>query len=139
MLSERRILQPCLGVVGIVSSWNHFLLFSFHKVVRKVDRIPLPQTPIGSWTCHCPQDHAPWSRTLCLSKPIGPITLSKMCLPTCESTAESGSSIRYTSVFWYTARATDTLCFCPPLRFIPCKCTKKQIDSTPQLRFIPCK
>lgn len=30
--------------------------------------------------------------TFFLSFPLGPITLSKMCFPTCESTALSGSS-----------------------------------------------
>lgn len=37
------------------------------------------------------------SPTLSLSSPLGPITLSNRCFPTCESTADSGSSRRYTS------------------------------------------
>ena len=37
---------------------------------------------------------------LSLSIPSGPMTLSKMCLPTWESTALRGSSSRYTSASW---------------------------------------
>mmetsp|Transcript_12347 Transcript_12347/g.22061 ORF Transcript_12347/g.22061 Transcript_12347/m.22061 type:complete len:97 (+) Transcript_12347:2305-2595(+) len=42
-----------------------------------------------------------------------------MCAATWLSTAERGSSSRYTSARWYTARARATRCFCPPLRLIP--------------------
>mmetsp|Transcript_19610 Transcript_19610/g.28309 ORF Transcript_19610/g.28309 Transcript_19610/m.28309 type:complete len:97 (-) Transcript_19610:2274-2564(-) len=42
-----------------------------------------------------------------------------MCLATWESTALRGSSIRYTSARWYTARARATRCFWPPERLIP--------------------
>ena len=58
-------------------------------------------------------------RTFFLSFPRGPITLSKMCFPTCESTALSGSSNKYTSASKYIARARLIRCFWPPLRFIP--------------------
>ena len=36
---------------------------------------------------------------------ILPMTFSKICLPTLESTADRGSSSRYTSALLYTARA----------------------------------
>ena len=49
--------------------------------------------------------------TLCLSRPLGPMTLSKMCLPTWESTALRGSSKKKMSLSLYTALARLTLCF----------------------------
>ena len=49
------------------------------------------------------------------------MTSLNMCLPTWLSTAESGSSKRMTSASLYTARATDTRCFWPPLRLMPCE------------------
>lgn len=51
--------------------------------------------------------------------PSGPMRLSKMCLDTWASTADSGSSSRYTSASLYKARARLTLCLCPPDRLIP--------------------
>lgn len=51
--------------------------------------------------------------------PSGPMTLSKMCLATCESTAERGSSSRKMSALLYTARARLTRCRCPPDRLMP--------------------
>lgn len=45
--------------------------------------------------------------------------LSKMCLATWASTADSGSSSRYTSASLYRARARLTLCLCPPERLMP--------------------
>lgn len=59
--------------------------------------------------------------TLSLRMPLGPMTLLKMCWPTCASTADRGSSSRYTSAFLWTARAKLTLCFCPPDKFKPWK------------------
>ena len=38
-------------------------------------------------------------------KVILPMTFSKICLPTLESTADRGSSSKYTSALLYTARA----------------------------------
>ena len=57
--------------------------------------------------------------TFSLSMPSGPMTLSKMCFPTWESTALRGSSRRQTSASWYTERARLTRCFWPPLKLIP--------------------
>uniref|UniRef100_A0A1I8HVJ8 CCHC-type domain-containing protein n=1 Tax=Macrostomum lignano TaxID=282301 RepID=A0A1I8HVJ8_9PLAT len=54
------------------------------------------------------------SLVLLLSKPLGPSTCSKMCLPTWESTADRGSSRKYRSVSEYTARAREIRCFWPP-------------------------
>lgn len=51
--------------------------------------------------------------------PSGPMTLSKMCLATCESTADRGSSSRKMSELLYTARARLTRCRCPPDRLMP--------------------
>ena len=57
--------------------------------------------------------------TLCLSRLSCPMTFSKMCFPTWLSTADRGSSSRYTSASLYTARAKLTRCFWPPLRLMP--------------------
>lgn len=51
--------------------------------------------------------------------PSGPMTLLKMCLATCESTADRGSSSRKISELLYTARARLTRCRCPPDRLMP--------------------
>lgn len=61
--------------------------------------------------------------TFLRSTPCGPMTLSNMCFPTCESTALRGSSNKYKSALLYTALARLIRCFCPPLRFIPCETT----------------
>jgi len=47
------------------------------------------------------------------------IHCSKMCFPTCASTADRGSSKRKMSLLEYTALAKLTLCFWPPERLIP--------------------
>mmetsp|Transcript_15391 Transcript_15391/g.31232 ORF Transcript_15391/g.31232 Transcript_15391/m.31232 type:complete len:234 (-) Transcript_15391:2025-2726(-) len=47
------------------------------------------------------------------------ITCSKMWRPVSASTADKTSSSKYTSASLYTARASATLCFCPPLRLMP--------------------
>mmetsp|Transcript_43922 Transcript_43922/g.110223 ORF Transcript_43922/g.110223 Transcript_43922/m.110223 type:complete len:331 (+) Transcript_43922:1971-2963(+) len=44
---------------------------------------------------------------------------SMRCAPTCASTADSGSSSRYTSACAYTALASATRCFWPPDRLMP--------------------
>mmetsp|Transcript_8718 Transcript_8718/g.16919 ORF Transcript_8718/g.16919 Transcript_8718/m.16919 type:complete len:94 (+) Transcript_8718:331-612(+) len=53
--------------------------------------------------------------------PLSPLhtQFSKTSLPTCASSAEKGSSSRYTSQSAYTARAMLTRCFCPPERLMP--------------------
>ncbi len=57
--------------------------------------------------------------TFSFKSPFGPTTLWKICFPTWASTALSGSSRRYMSLFWYTALARLTLCFWPPDRLMP--------------------
>ena len=46
--------------------------------------------------------------------PLGPMTLSKMCLPTLESTEAKGSSSKQMSASRQTARARAIRCFWPP-------------------------
>ena len=67
---------------------------------------------------HCAACLRSWP-TLCASRPVGPMTCWKRCLATWTSTALSGSSRRYTSVSWQTARARLTRCLWPPLRLMP--------------------
>ena len=57
--------------------------------------------------------------TLLLSMPPGPITVWKICRATWASTAESGSSRRYTSHCAHNDLASEIRCFWPPDNVTP--------------------
>ena len=73
-------------------------LLSYHTVTRILYRVSLVYVP-GRDT-HTRYTYNIFALTFPFSTPSGPITLSNMCLPTCESTADKGSSSKYTSDSW---------------------------------------
>ena len=73
--------------------------------------------------------------TLFFNKPLGPMTLSKICFPTWASTALSGSSKRYISALKYTALAMLTRCFWPPLKVIPYEHTTEILKDIYRIKY----
>ena len=95
--------------------------------------------PVGPrWASCWPHDHCYQSNhagkvsntqacTLLLNMPPGPITAWKICRATWASTAESGSSRRYTSHWAHSDLASETRCFCPPDNVTPWHTTSKRV------------
>lgn len=61
-----------------------------------------------------------WATMILVAPAVSLASASLRFLSVLESRAENVSSNRYICGSLHTARAIDTLCFCPPERFQPC-------------------